>query len=530
LWPAPLRALCRRQAAIIVQLTELVEVSQRIAATSSRLEKIAALRSCLQRMPPAEIAIGIRFLSGETRQDKLGVGPAAIFQARGAANVAPSSLSLTEVDAVLEQIALVSGKGAGTQRKHLLSSLFARLNAQEQDFLTRLLFGELRQGALLGLMQDALAQAAQIPLAQVRRAAMVAGGLAAIAEVALTEGLAGLQRFALQVFQPVLPMLAQPAEDMHEALQQLGIAALEWKLDGARIQVHKSEHEVRVYSRGLNEVTAAVPEIVEHIAPLPMRTLILDGEAIALRPDGRPHSFQTTMRRFGRRLDVAHMRVSLPLSALYFDVLRIDDLELIDRSTEDRFQELARVLPAEALVPRLVTGDAGAAQAFFDAALAQGHEGVMAKALHAPYEAGSRGSSWLKIKQAHTLDLVILAAEWGHGRRRGWLSNLHLGARDPASGQFVMLGKTFKGLTDQMLEWQTQKLLEIETSRDDYTVYVRPQIVVEIALNEIQESPQYPAGMALRFARVKGYRSDKRPEEADTVDTVRKLHVAHVGV
>jgi DNA ligase-1 len=358
---------------------------------------------------------------------------------------------------------------------------------------------------------------------------MVAGGLAAVAPAALTEGDAGLQRFRLRVFQPVLPMLAQPSEDVEDALRQLGIAALEWKLDGARIQVHKSGDEVRIFSRGLNDVTLAVPEIVELVHGLPATTLILDGEAIALRPDGRPHPFQTTMRRFGRRLDVASLRATLPLSALFFDVLRVDDCELLDRGTAERFEALARALPSDAIVPRLVTGDAAAAQAFLNDALARGHEGIMAKALDALYEAGSRGSSWLKVKQAHTLDLVIIAAEWGHGRRHGWLSNLHLGARDPASGEFVMLGKTFKGLTDQMLEWQTRKLLEIEVSRDAGTIYVRPEIVVEIALNEIQESPQYPAGLALRFARVKGYRSDKRPDEVDTVETVRKLFASHGG-
>ena len=515
--------------AIIMQLIELVEVSQLVASTRSRREKITTLARWLQRLPVPEIEIGVSFLSGETRQNKLGVGPAAILQARVDESASSSTLSLTEVDAMLAAIGAVSGKGAAGERTRLLGRLFAQANAAEQDFLTRLLFGELRQGALLGIMHDALAQAAQVALPQVRRAAMVAGGLAAIARAALTEGDAGLRRFALRVFQPVLPMLAQPAEDVDDALRQLGVAALEWKLDGARIQVHKCAGEVRVFSRGLNDVTAAVPEVVERVQRLPASALILDGEAIALRPDGRPQPFQITMRRFGRKLDVAQMRANLPLSALFFDVLRVDDRDLIEHSTTERFEELASVLPADATMPRLVTGDAAAAQAFLDDALARGHEGIMAKALDAPYDAGSRGSSWLKVKQAHTLDLIILAAEWGHGRRRGWLSNLHLGARDAVSGQFVMLGKTFKGLTDEMLEWQTRKLLEIEASRDAGTVYVRPEIVVEIALNEIQESPQYPAGLALRFARVKGYRSDKRPDEVDTIETVRKLFASHGG-
>jgi DNA ligase-1 len=293
--------------------------------------------------------------------------------------------------------------------------------------------------------------------------------------------------------------------------------------------VHKHADEVRVYSRGLNEVTQAVPEIVEAIRRVPSETLILDGEAIALRADGRPYPFQTTMRRFGRKLDVSALRNELPLSALYFDALRLGERDLIDQTTAERFDAAARVLPAEMLIPRLITADAAAAQAFLDQALAHGHEGVMAKSLEAAYDAGSRGSSWLKIKQAHSLDLVVLAAEWGHGRRRGWLSNLHLGARDPVSGGLIMLGKTFKGLTDEMLEWQTRKLLALETTRDAGTVYVRPELVVEIALNEIQESPRYPGGLALRFARVKGYRSDKQPSEADTIETVRHLFARHGG-
>jgi DNA ligase-1 len=512
-----------------VQLRELVEVSQLVASTSSRLEKVAALRACLMRLAPPEIAIGVRFLSGEISQNKLGVGPASILQARAAPQVATVSLSLTDVDDALERIAAVAGKGSATERKRLLDGLFERVSASEQDFLVRLLLGELRQGALLGIMQEALAQAAQLPMAEVRRAAMVAGGLPEVAHAALTEGAVGLQRFGLRIFQPVLPMLAQPAADIAEALDQLGLAAFEWKLDGARIQVHKHADEVRVYSRGLNEVTQAVPEIVEAIQHVASETLILDGEAIALRPDGRPYPFQTTMRRFGRKLDVSALRKELPLSALYFDALRLGDEDLIDRNTAERFEAAARVLPAELLIPRLITADAAAAQAFLDEALAHGHEGVMAKSLEAAYEAGSRGSSWLKIKQAHSLDLVVLAAEWGHGRRRGWLSNLHLGARDPMSGELIMLGKTFKGLTDEMLEWQTRKLLELETTRDAGTVYVRPELVVEIALNEIQESPRYPGGLALRFARVKGYRSDKQPYEADTIDTVRHLFARHGG-
>jgi len=313
-----------------------------------------------------------------------------------------------------------------------------------------------------------------------------------------------------------------------DALARLGTAALEWKLDGARVQVHKAGGDVRVFTRNGNDVTAAVPEIIDAVRGLPARELVLDGEAIALAPGGAPQPFQVTMRRFGRKLDVDALRAELPLSVFFFDVLRLDGESLVERPARERFAALAGALPSGLIVPRLVTRDAAAAQAFYAEALARGHEGVMAKALDAPYEAGSRGAAWLKVKRAHTLDLVVLAAEWGHGRRRGWLSNLHLGARDPAGG-FVMLSKTFKGLTDELLEWQTRELLAREIGRDDHTVYVRPELVVEVAFNDVQASPQYPGGLALRFARVKRYRADKRAEDADTIDTVRAIYAAQLA-
>jgi DNA ligase-1 len=505
-------------------LADLAETSRRVASTSRRLEKIDALTQCLRRLAPQEIEVAAAFLSGESHQSKLGVGPSIIMQARSAVAAASSpALTLGEVDQTLERIARTSGPGSIGARRQLLAELLGRATADEQEFLVRLLLGELRQGALEGVMLEAIAQAAHLPLSEVRRAAMVAGGLVPVARTALLEGSAGLQRFSLQLFRPVLPMLAQPAQDVEQALKQLGTAALEWKLDGARVQVHKSHDQVRVYSRGLNDVSAAVPELVKMVEALRPAALILDGETIALQPDGRPHPFQVTMRRFGRRLDVDTMRQELPLSVFFFDCLRRDDEDLTGRPAIERFAALAEALPSELVIPRLVTADRACAQEYFDAALASGHEGVMAKSLAAPYEAGSRGSSWLKVKRAHTLDLVVLAAEWGHGRRRGRLSNLHLGARDPTAGAFVMLGKTFKGLSDEMLAWQTKALLGLETSRDAYTVYVRPELVVEIAVNEIQASPQYPGGLALRFARVKRYRTDKRSDEADTIDTVRQL-------
>jgi DNA ligase-1 len=506
-----------------MQLTELVETSRRVTDTPRRSEKIATLAACLRRLSPDEIAIGVAYLSGEPRQSKLGVGPSTILQARPETAAAASALTLADVDGVLERVASAAGPGSAVQRRRLLGELLSRATQAEQDFLLRLLFGELRQGALEGVMLEAVAQAAALPAAEVRRAAMLAGSLAEVAHAALTQGAPGLRSFSLTLFRPLLPMLAQPAEDIGDALDQLGDAALEWKLDGARVQVHKSGTDVRVFTRSLNDVTAAVPEIVEAVGALPARVLILDGEAIALRGNGSPQPFQVTMRRFGRKLDIEAARRELPLSVFFFDCLRRDGDDLIDSPARQRFSALSDSLPATLLVPRLVTGDPSRAQAFLDAALARGHEGVMAKSLEARYEAGGRGSAWLKVKQAHTLDLVILAAEWGHGRRKGWLSNLHLGARDPVDGRFVMLGKTFKGLTDEMLAWQTRRLLELEVARDAYTVYVRPELVVEIAVNEIQASPHYPAGMALRFARVKRYRSDKKPEQADSIETVRGL-------
>jgi len=510
-------------------LSDLVQTSQRVSSTSRRLEKLDALATLLRSLAPDEIAIAVAFLSGETRQPKLGVGPATILAARSAQAAASPSLTVQDVDRTLQAICETTGTGSNAERKRLLSALLARATQMEQEFLVRLLFGELRQGALEGLMLDAIARAGGLSLPSVRRAAMVAGGLGSVARAALTEGEPGLQQFALRLFQPVLPMLAQPAQDIEEALRNLGTAAWEWKLDGARIQVHKQGDDVRVFSRGLNDVTAAVPEIVEQLRATDAPDLILDGEAIALRENERPYPFQITMRRFGRRLDVDKLRASLPLRAFYFDCLRLGNRDLIERAAGERFDALTQTLPPGMLVKRLITGEVSAAQSFLDEALRTGHEGVMAKSLQAPYEAGSRGSSWLKIKQAHTLDLVILAAEWGHGRRHGWLSNLHLGARDPDTGRFIMLGKTFKGLTDAMLEWQTQKLLELEVSRDHMAVYVRPEVIVEIAVNEIQESSQYPGGLALRFARVKGYRSDKRAEEADTIATVRRLFMHHAN-
>ncbi len=506
-------------------LAELAAASARIAETSSRLAKVREIADCLRKLAPAEVTIAIAYLSGETRQGKLGVSYAALQPALPAA--AHPALTLHDVDAAFAALAATAGKGAAARRSALLAALFTRATAAERDFLVRLIVGELRQGALAALVLEAIAQAAELPVDEVRKAAMFAGGLGEVGAAALAEGQPGLAQFSVQLMRPVLPMLSQSAADTDAALRQLGTAAFEWKLDGARVQVHKSGDEVRVYTRNLNDVTQRVPEIVALVRATASQALILDGEAIALRPDGTPRAFQLTMRRFGRKLDVDGLRGELPLSVFFFDCLLRDGIPLADEPAVARFRALAACVPAAALIPRVVTADPAVAAEFFATALARGHEGVVAKALDAPYEAGRRGAGWIKIKRANTLDLVVLAAEWGNGRRSGFLSNLHLGARDPATGGFVMLGKTFKGLTDAMLEWQTAEFLQIETHRDDWTVYLQPQIVAEIAFNEVQASSQYPGGLALRFARVKGYRPDKRPDEADTIDAVHAIHAPH---
>jgi DNA ligase-1 len=504
-------------------LTELVETSAAVAATRARNEKIALLASLLRRLAPPEADIAVAYLSGELRQRRIGLGWAKLRDLESAPALDTPTLSLVDVDAAFEQLTRTTGRGSAAERRRLLADLFGRATTSERDFLGRLIVGELRQGALSGLMAEALAAAAGVQADDVRRALLLAGDLRQVARAALTDGQSGLARFSLQLFRPLQPMLAQPAEALDEALGDLEEAALDWKLDGARVQVHKEGQDVRVFSRRLNDVTVAVPELVEAVRAIPVGSLVLDGEVIALSTEGSPQPFQVTMRRFGRKLDVQALRRDLPLTPFFFDLLHLDGEDLLDRPAAERFAALAEALPPSLVVPRLVTTDATAAAAFLGEALGRGHEGVMVKDLRSTYEAGRRGRAWLKVKAARTLDLVVLAAEWGHGRRRGYLSNLHLGARDPAAGELVMLGKTFKGLTDEMLTWQTQQLLARERARDDWTVYVRPELVVEVAFSDVQTSPRYPGGMALRFARVKRYRPDKTAAEADTIDTVRAI-------
>jgi DNA ligase-1 len=504
-----------------MKLVELVQVSGSVAATSGRLEKISKLAGLLSRLATDEVPIAIGFLIGWPRQGKIGVGWSTISSARG--NPAPSpSLELSDVDAVFSALTRVRGKNSGAERSRILGELFSRATGEEQSFLGGLIVGEVRQGALEGVMLEAVAKASGMPSDRIRRAAMMAGDLGIVAQAALgDEREAELAKYQLQVFRPVQPMLADSASNIEEAFGEGGMFSVEWKLDGARIQVHRSGDEVAVYTRSLNEVTNAVPEVVDAVRQLRAREVILDGEVISLAADGRPLSFQDTMRRFGRRINVEKLRDELPLTPFFFDLLLHDGESLIDHPLSQRIERLDDIAAGSWRVPRIVTAAVDEAQSFQADALARGHEGVMVKALSAPYAAGRRGSAWVKVKTARTLDLVVLAVEWGSGRRQGWLSNIHLGARDPSTGGFVMLGKTFKGMTDEMLEWQTKEFLAREVSREGHIVHVRPELVVEVAFNEVQKSPHYAGGVALRFARVKGYRPDKKPSEADTIDAVR---------
>jgi DNA ligase-1 len=502
-------------------LTPVVETSRRITETSKRLEKIALLGALLRELHGDEIEIVTAILSGRIRQGRIGVGYRSLREATAPPALDPS-IELLELDREFDAIAQTEGGGSERRRRDRLQSLLARATPPEQQFITGLLLGELRQGALEGIMLEALASASNIPLDRVRQAAMVAGDGTRIARDVLERGEAGLDAHAIRLFQPVQPMLAQTAEDVVEALDNLGPAALEYKLDGARVQVHKSGDHVQVFSRALNDVTSAVPEVVEAARALPAQNAILDGETLSLRPDGRPQPFQVTMRRFGRKLDIEESRAELPLTPFWFDILYLDGADLLAEPQSRRFQMLNDLAP-QSVIPHLETADASEGHRFLEDALAHGHEGIMAKSPSSKYATGARGGAWLKIKHVKTLDLVILAAEWGSGRRKGFLSNLHLGARDTEKGGYAMLGKTFKGLTDQMLAWQTQELLKLEIARDTYTVHVEPKIVVEIAFNDLQISPRYISGLALRFARVKRYRTDKTADQSDTFQTVKQI-------
>lgn len=501
-------------------LADVAAASSDIAGASARLAKIDRIATLLaataQDGDARSVAVTVSWLSGELPQRQIGVGWAALRALPAPAEV--PTLTVTGVDAAFSEIKGIAGKGSQALRADAVRSLFAAATGTEQTFVRRLLGGELRQGALAGVMVDAVAKAAGIPAAEVRRAAMLAGDLPAVAAAALTGGRAALAQFALQVGRPVGPMLAQTATDVADALERLGgTAVLEAKLDGARVQIHRTGAEVAVYTRSLDDVTHRLPEVVAATLALPATDLIADAEAIALRPDNRPHPFQVTAARFGRKTanDLE------PLSVFFFDLLHVDGQDLLDLPTDQRLAALDALVPRDRRVDRIVTDDVDAAQQFLDRTLAAGHEGVMAKSPTAPYEAGRRGAGWLKVKPVHTLDLVVLAVERGSGRRTGKLSNIHLGARDPDTGGYVMLGKTFKGMTDAMLAWQTERFRELEVSDDGWVVTLRPEQVVEIAFDGVQRSSRYPGGVALRFARVLRYRDDKPAAEADTIDTVR---------
>lgn len=525
-----------------VRFIDLARTSAAVAATTSRRAKIHLLADALRALPPEEIEVGAAYLAGELRQRQTGVGYASLRDLPPPA-VEPT-LTVRGVDAAVAEIAAVRGPGSLARRRELLGALFAAATADEQRMLTGLFSGELRQGAQAGLLVEAIASAAGVPVAAVRRALLLAGDLKAVAAAALTGGAAALAGFSLQVGRPLAPMLAQSAPSVDEALTATGMpAVVDVKLDGIRIQVHRSGDEVAVFTRSLDEITPRLPDVVAAVRALPAREIVLDGEAIALDSSGRPRPFQETARQAAtrgarRRVTEELARTESVLAAptvlaaagatgltpYFFDLLHLDGVDLLDAPGRERWAALADVVPTAHRVRRVSAAGVAEASDAYAAALDAGHEGVVVKAPDAPYEAGRRGAAWVKVKPRHTLDLVVLAAEWGSGRRKGWLSNLHLGARDPRTGGFVMLGKTFKGLTDELLRWQTERFLELAVERSEWGVRVRPEQVVEIAFDGVQTSPRYPGGVALRFARVVRYRHDKAAAQADTIETVRAIH------
>ncbi len=501
-----------------VLFSDVVLASETVRATRSRKTKIATLAALLSAAAPEELVPVVAWASGELPQGRIGTGWRTLTTLDHPPAPLPT-LTVSAVHAALSELAVTSGAGSAARRKELLAALWSAATANEQGFLVRLLTGELRQGALTAVVTEAVAVAADVPPDLVRRAYMLSGRLPVTAVAALTGGAAALAEFRLEVGRPIQPMLASPGATLDEALVEFqGEVSVEHKLDGARIQVHRDGDRVRIFTRTLREITASVPELVELVAGLDCSSVVLDGETLALTDAGRPRPFQETMSRFA---EVSSTR-ELLLHPYFFDCLHLDGRDLLDAPLSERRAALTKVA-GEHTIPALLRPDAEAAAEYFDAALAAGHEGVMIKSLTAPYAAGRRGRSWQKIKPTHTMDLIVLGAEWGYGRRTGYLSNLHLGARDPDGGEPVMVGKTFKGLTDALLQWQTDEFPRHERSRDQHTVYLWPELVVEIALDGVQVSSRYPGGVALRFARVVRYRPDKEPPEADTIDTIRAL-------
>jgi DNA ligase-1 len=501
----------------VTGLADVVAASNEVAATSARSRKVAILAELLRVLDPGEVPIVVGFLSGAPRQGRVGVGYAAVYRDSdgGVVAVAEPSLTVLDVDRAISAIEAATGTGSATARRQLLSDLLGRATAEESDFLRRLLTGQLRQGALAGVMADAVARAAGVPGALARRALMLSGDLTRMAEVAITRGEEGLREVGFELFQPILPMLASTSTSVDEAVAGFELASVEWKLDGIRVQIHRRGAEVRIYTRNLNDITSTLPGIVDAVGRLPVSQAVLDGEALWMGDHG-PASFQQTMSQIDSGAPPEGVVTFL------FDLLHVDGEDLLDAPLVERKARLGEIA-RELQVPSVVTSDAVAAARVLDEALSAGHEGVVVKDAVSTYAAGRRGKAWRKVKPVRTYDLVVLGAEWGHGRRQGWLSNLHLGAREPATGEFVMVGKCFKGLTDELLEWQTAALLERERARQGIAVLVRPDLVVEIALDGVQSSTRYPGGVALRFARVKRYRPDKDATEADTIDDLRAL-------
>ena len=501
-------------------LADVVAASGEVAGTSSRSLKVAVLAELLQRLNPDEVPIVVGFLSGAPRQGRIGVGYSTAYGLEGAHAVEPS-LTISELDLAISEVQDTVGSGSAGERRRILGELFGRARDDEVDFIRRLFTGELRQGALAGLMLDAIAKASGAPGPVVRRAAMLSGDLSRTAAIAMESGEEGLRAVGFEIFQPIQPMLASTAADVAEAVGGFERASVEWKLDGIRVQIHRRDDEVRIYTRNLNEITDALPGIVDAVRRMRVRRVVLDGEALWMDLD-RPGSFQETVSQIDKDAPPEGVVTFL------FDLLHVDGEDLLDSPLEERAQRLEALAP-ELKIPSLLTSDPGDAQRVLDDALAAGHEGVVVKDASSVYAAGRRGKAWRKVKPVQTYDLIVLGAEWGHGRRRGWLSNLHLAARDPHSGEFVMVGKCFKGLTDELLRWQTDELLARETERRGIALFVRPELVVEIALDGVQKSTRYPGGVALRFARVKRYRPDKKPEEADSIEDLRKLLPSGAG-
>jgi ATP-dependent DNA ligase I len=498
----------------VTLLAEVVTASREVTDTSSRSRKVAILAQLLTRLDPEEVPVAVGFLTGVPRQGRVGVGYSTIYGIERPP-AGEASLTVDELDRAIADVQDLKGTGSAAKRKQILGELLGRATEQEADFVKRLFTGELRQGALAGLMVDAIAKAADVPGEAARRALMLSGDLTRTAELALGEGEEGLRGVGLELFRPILPMLASTAESTQEAVASFERASVEWKLDGIRIQIHRRADEVRIYTRNLNDITESLPGIVHAVRPLSVRQAVFDGEALWMNVDG-PAAFQDTVSRIDSEAPPEGIVTFL------FDLLHVDGEDLLDTSLEHRAARLEAIAP-QLKIPGVLTSDPEDGQRVLDEALAAGHEGVVVKDAASLYKAGRRGKAWRKVKPVRTYDLVVLGAEWGHGRRRGWLSNLHLGARDPSTGEFVMVGKCFKGLTDELLEWQTKELLERETGRRGIAVFARPELVVEIALDGVQSSTRYPGGIALRFARVKRYRPDKSAEEADTIDDLRAL-------